>query len=100
VDIEDQIFNTKILNDDDYHTFKAYFEKAYPGYLLKIRKNWRDITAAEERLFLLIKLKLKNKDIADILGISATSVKKTRNRLRKKLNLPEDLELETFVDEF
>lgn len=91
------IFETRILNDEDVSAFKSYFEKAYPMFLMKVRKKWPSITSAEERLMMLIKLKIKSKEAADILGISSDSIKKSRNRLRKRLELDIDVNLDDYI---
>ncbi len=82
--IDINIFETRILNDEDVSAFKSYFEKAYPMFLMNVRKKWPSITSAEERLLMLIKLKIKSKEAADILGISNDSIKKSRNAFRHR----------------
>ena len=80
--------------------FKAYFEKAYPGYMRRLRSAFPTLSDAEERLFLFIKLNLNRKEVAAMLGISADSVKKTRYRLRKRLLLTEEGDLDGYVRGF
>lgn len=96
----DNLYNQRILTEADWNNFKIYFEKSYPGYLLRLRKAFPTLSEAEERLFLFIKLKLTRKEASAILGISTDSVKKTRNRLRKRLELEVVDSLEEFVEEF
>ena len=96
-DIGINLFETRILKDEDVSAFKVYFEKAYPMFLMSVRKKWPSITAAEERLMMLIKLKIKTKEAADILGISNESIKRSRNRLRKRLELDVDVNLDDFI---
>jgi DNA-binding CsgD family transcriptional regulator len=64
---------------------------------MNVRKKWPSITSAEERLMMLIKLKIKSKEAADILGISSDSIKKSRNRLRKRLELDIDINLDDYI---
>ncbi len=97
---ETNLYNQRILTNEDWSDFKTYFEKVYPGYLLRLRNSFPDITESEERLFLFLKLKLNNKEVAAMLGISTDSVKKTRNRLRKRLDLNEEMSLEKYVMAF
>ncbi|MEZ4952681.1 MAG: tetratricopeptide repeat protein [Saprospiraceae bacterium] len=94
------IFDQTILTDEDWTSFKMHFEKAYPGYMFRLRNAFPSLTEAEERLFLFIKLNLTTKESASLLGISPDSVKKTRNRLRKRLDLDENTELDAFVQSF
>lgn len=100
VDFEDNLYNQRILTDEDWSAFKGYFDKAYPGYLSRLRSEYPKISDAEERLFLFIKLNLNSKEIAAILGISAGSVKKTRYRLRKRLGLEEYMDLDEYIRTF
>lgn len=97
---EENLYNQRILTEADWAAFKVYFEKAYPGYLLRLRNSFSTLSDAEERLFLFIKLNLTGKEIAAILGISASSVKKTRYRLRKRLELSEEADLEEYIHAF
>ena len=94
---EKDVFNQKILTDEDWAAFKLYFEKIHPGYLLRLRKNSPTISEAEERLALFLKINLTRKEAAAILGISAESVKKTRQRLRKRLAISEETDLEEYL---
>ena len=94
------LYSQRILTDNDWSSFKYSFEKVYPGYIKKVRDQYPTITEAEERLFLCLKLNLKSKETALMLGISNDSVKKNRNRLRKRLNLIEKEDLEAFVRNF
>jgi tetratricopeptide (TPR) repeat protein len=94
------LFDQSILTITDWTDFKVYFENTFPGYVLRLRGAFSDITEAEERLFLLLKLNLTSKEISNILGISTSSVKKTRNRLRKRLGLEPNDNLEVFIRKF
>lgn len=71
-----------------------------PGYIQRLRTVNYELSEAEERLFLLLKLNLKRKEIAGILGISPDSVKKTRTRLRKRLILSANESLEDYIRNF
>lgn len=97
---EENLYNQRILTEADWSAFKIYFEKAYPGYLLRLRTAHPALTDAEERLSLFIKLQLTNKEAAAILGISAESVKKTRTRLRKRLELEGEQDLDEYIRNF
>ncbi|MFZ1702814.1 MAG: tetratricopeptide repeat protein [Saprospiraceae bacterium] len=94
-----QIFQT-ILTNEDWFTFKSYFEQNHVGYIKRLRNKFPSLTESEERLFLLLKLNLNSKEIAAILGIAIASVKKTRSRLRKKLDLTNEKNLNIFISEF
>jgi len=96
----ERLTKMKILTENDWEQFQVDFEKIFPHLIFKIKQKITDLSAAELRLFLLIKLKISTKDIASILGISSDSVKKSRYRLKKKLAIDENISLDDFVLRF
>ncbi len=93
-------YETRILTQDDWMYFKELFEKSFPGFLLKFRSSYPEMSEAEERLFLLLKLNMTSREIANTLGIQPESVKKTRSRLRKRLELESSRSLKEFVQHY
>jgi tetratricopeptide (TPR) repeat protein len=86
-----------ILTEEDWEKFKTLFEKIYPGFFLKLKEMVPDITVAERRMAALIRLHLNTKQMAAMLGISTDSVYKIRQRLRKRLQLDDELATETYL---
>ncbi|MBL7783763.1 MAG: tetratricopeptide repeat protein, partial [Saprospiraceae bacterium] len=87
------LYNFRILTDQDWSAFKQLFERSYPNYLYRLRTAFPDITSAEERLSLLLKINLHRQEIATMLGVSDSTVKKGRARLRRRLALSEEQSL-------
>lgn len=88
-----------ILTEADWDKFKILFEKICPGFFLKLKKRVSDITLAEQRMAALTWLHLETKQIASMLGISAASVNKTKQRLRQRLQLDAEANMEGFLAE-
>jgi DNA-binding CsgD family transcriptional regulator/tetratricopeptide (TPR) repeat protein len=86
-----------LLTEEDWDTFKKLFEKLNPGFIQFIKLNYPEVTASETRLATLIRLNLSNSEMANALGISPDSVRKTNLRLRKKLGISSNDELFKFV---
>ena len=89
-----------ILTDEDWDRFKSLFEKVYPGFFLALKKKAPDITVAEQRIAALSKLHINAKEASNLLGISPASVNKTRQRLRYRLELEHDADLELYFADF
>jgi tetratricopeptide (TPR) repeat protein len=85
-----------ILTDADWDHFKGLFEKVYPGFFIHLKDTTPDITVAEQRIAALSKLRIPAKEAAALLGISPNSVHKTRQRLRSRLGLDPDADLEIY----
>lgn len=73
-----------ILTDNDWKMFMQKFNTIYPDYIIKLQDQTPEPTQAELRFFCLSKLKLNNKEMADVLGVSPDAMRNTKSRLKKK----------------
>lgn len=88
------ISNLTILTETDWEKFKMLFERIYPGFFMNLKEKVSDITVAEQRMAALTRLHLSINQIASILGISPNSVYKTKQRLRQRLNVDAEENIE------
>jgi len=95
--IANELSNQTILTEEDWEKFKKLFEKIYPGFFLKLKEMVPDITPAEQRMAAFSRLHLNTKQMASMLGISPDSVYKIKQRLRKRLQLSDDVTIETYL---
>lgn len=86
-----------ILTEDDWEVFQNIFEKIYNGFFERLKKINPSITSAELRFASIIRLQMNNKQAGAMLGISPDSARKTRLRLRQRLNITEELNLEQVI---
>ena len=86
-----------LLTDEQWDDFKNNFEKIHKGYLARLREKVPDITPAETRFFVLSKLRLSNKEMAGMLGISTQAIRVMKHRLMKKLQIEEDADLDKMI---
>jgi DNA-binding CsgD family transcriptional regulator len=96
----EQFYRMNILTNADWSRFRERFDEAFPKFNGQLRQYHQDLTNSEIRLFILIKIGFNSTEIANALGISPDSVYKSRYRLRKKLGLKEETDLESFVQAF
>lgn len=90
----------QILTKEDWNHFKHIFAEAHPNLLDCIHQEFAQLTPAELRMFMLLKINLSKQEIAKTLGISTESVRKTQYRLKKKLGLSNTQNLEHFIQFF
>jgi DNA-binding CsgD family transcriptional regulator len=95
--IHDELITQTILTDEDWTRFKSLFEKARPGFFEHLQSIAPGITPAELRLAALLQLKLDTKNIAAMQGISPDAVRKSKSRLRQRLNITVEDGLEAFI---
>lgn len=85
-----QLRTATILTENDWKDFREQFHKVYPGFTDRLLERHSDLTPAEIRYLLLLRLELSHPEIAHALGISPASLRVTWHRLRKKIGLPAD----------
>jgi Tetratricopeptide repeat len=93
----DELIHQTLLTDYDWNRFKDLFEKTYPDFFTSLKNAASNITAAEMRLAALIKLNLDNKQMASMQGISVSSLRGYKTRLRQKLNITAEIDLEELI---
>lgn len=92
-----ELMQHTILTEEDWIQFKALFEKIEPFFFQKLKDSAADITMAEQRMAALTRLQLTSKQMAAMLGISIDSVHKTRQRLRQRLQLGNETNLDEYI---
>jgi DNA-binding CsgD family transcriptional regulator len=91
------LLQSTILTDAEWNDFKLLFDKVHKGYIVRLKSQYPSFTFSEIRLILLSRLDLSDREISRMLGISIDAVRKTRHRLRKKLNDNEQLNFEDLI---
>jgi len=93
-----RLLNFTILTEEDWKEFRMLFDKVYPGFFIHLKEKMTDLSPADTRLIALTKLQLAPKEMAAMLGLTYEAIKKSRQRLRKKINLPEEGSLDELVE--
>ena len=91
-----QLSRHSILTEEDWDGFKLLFEKVYPGFFHRLKQKMTDVTPAEQRMAAMCKLQLSNREAAALLGIAPNSVVKAKQRLRHRLGLEPESDLEAY----
>jgi tetratricopeptide (TPR) repeat protein len=69
------------------------------SFLDKLIQDYPSLTKTEKEVCCLMRLNLTGKEIASMRNIDPASVKKMRNRIRKKLNVTPDINLYEFIQQ-
>ena len=93
-----ELADSKILTNEDWDNFKLKFKSVYAHFFINFKNKGIKFSDSEERLVALEKLSLKTNEIANMLGISPDSVHTARYRLRKKLNIPKNVDIIEFLN--
>ena len=83
--------------EKDWDTFKIHFQEVNPDFFEKLNNDFPKLTQNDLKICAYIKIGLSNKEIAQLLNILPDSVKSTKKRLKKKLNLNAENNLSEFI---
>ncbi|MEI6061925.1 MAG: response regulator [Bacteroidota bacterium] len=75
------------LNHDNWQRFNLSFEAVHSGFIQILTETHPDLSPAEVKLSIFLKLGMNTKDISNLLYLAPESVKVARSRLRKKMGL-------------
>lgn len=96
VDNVGKMLNPSVLSGDDEVRFRRSFAGLYPRYLPELRRLCPALTPNDELVCMLIYLQQTSDEIALCLGITRASVNSARFRIRRKLALPKEADLDAF----
>jgi tetratricopeptide (TPR) repeat protein len=85
-------------SDKDWETFKTYFSEVHNDFDEKLKTLYPDISEKEIRLAAFLRMKLTTKEIAATMNVLPDSILKSKYRLKKKLSLDKETNLNTFLN--
>jgi DNA-binding CsgD family transcriptional regulator len=86
-----------INEEDNWKFFKKAFSNADKDFFKKIKSKHPELTSNDLKLCAYLRLNLSSKEIAPLLNISVKSVEIKRYRLRKKMDLPREMNLVEYI---
>lgn len=85
--------------EEDWENFSSHFDQVHNDFIKKLKEMYPQLTTKDHQLCAYLKMNLSTKDIAPLLNISIRGVEIGRYRLRKKLGLERDVNLNEFMDQ-
>ncbi|WP_406683571.1 hypothetical protein N1F78_12890 [Seonamhaeicola sp. MEBiC1930] len=83
--------------DKDWEVFKSYFTEVHNNFDNKLKEIYPDIGEKEIRLASFLRMNLSTKEIASMINVLPESVLKSKYRLKKKLQLDKETDLNSFL---
>jgi DNA-binding CsgD family transcriptional regulator len=89
--------NKNINTSKDWEVFESNFNEIHDSFFKSLVKKHSHLTPKDLKLCAYLKMNLSTKEIAPLMGISARGVEIHRYRLRKKLNLDSEQNLNEYL---
>ena len=84
-------------NDEDWNRFSVHFDEVHNNFLATLKAKYPQLSPTDLKLCAYLRLNLSSKEIAQLLNISLKGVEVSRYRLRKKLGLATETNLNDFL---
>ena len=105
---EQQVHIVKLLNriefhrqfEEDWERLKMHFDTIHSCFFARLKNKYPELTQYELRHCTYIKLQMFTSEIAQLLNIEHKSVQANRYRIKKKMQLPTDVDLKTYLEDF
>lgn len=94
------IVHDELEDSDNWETFSMNFDKAHNDFLKRIKNKHPELSAKDLKLCAYLRMNMSTKEIAPLLNISIRGVEIGRYRIRKKLELTHDQNLNEFMMTF
>jgi len=91
-----KLVDKTIEDEEDWNFFEEAFNHADKDFFRKVKEQHPSLTANDLKLCVYLRLNMSSKEIAPLLNISSRSVEIKRYRLRKKLHLSRDINLNDY----
>ena len=89
-----------VNREESWDSFLHRFEAVHPEFFQRLKKAFPILTNNDLKLAAYVKVGMTNKDIAQVSHLALSSVKKSVNRLKKKLELGPEESIRDFMLEF
>jgi len=96
--IAEKLSEAKILTENDWIKFRKMFDEVHEGFFHRLNMKYENLTQGELRFLALIKLEMSTDEISAMTGVSVHAVRRTSQRLRRKLNIVNIEELLELVE--
>ena len=84
----------------DSNLFNQKFNKLHSNFYLNLKEKHPDLTKSELKFCAYLKLNLSGNQIASIINVTPEAIRKTRYRIRKKINIISSDSLENYISTF
>jgi len=86
------------INNKEWETFENNLYKSHEDFIKRLTSKYPKLSSKDIKLCIYLKMSLSSKEIAPLMNISFRGVELHRYRLRKKLDLQQDVNLSSFMN--
>ena len=88
-----KLINEAEKSDSDWDHFAIHFDQVHSDFLGTLKNKFPSLSSTDLKICAYLKMNLSSKEIAQLMSVTTGAVEVSRYRLRKKLNLPQNVNL-------
>lgn len=92
-----RLIENGLNQEQEWETFRLHFNGVHPGFFDRLLADQPKLTPKDLRICAYLRMNLSTKEIASLLNFSIRGVETIRYRLRKKLDLPAEVDLNQWM---
>ncbi|WP_165395964.1 tetratricopeptide repeat protein [Flavobacterium sp. J27] len=86
-----------LKTDDDWDNYVRHFDEVNQGFIQRLTQKHHDLTATDIRYLSYVYMNLDTKEIANMLNITPVACRKRKERIEKRLALPDTISLNVYL---
>jgi len=87
----------EIRFENTWEQFEFHFNQIHQDFLNRLRADYPQLTPGDIKMCAYLRLNLSSKEIAPLLNLSLRGIEASRYRIRKKMNLDQEVNLTDFL---
>ena len=91
------LIDRNLQDEHEWEAFEQLYDQAHADFFKRLKREFPELTASDLRLCAYLRMNLATKEIAPLLNISVRGVEERRYRLRKRLNLSSETNLNEMI---
>ncbi|MBK7214890.1 MAG: hypothetical protein IPH88_16700 [Bacteroidales bacterium] len=91
---------SQLTESEDADLFNQRFTSLHEDFFTKLQDAHPELSKTELKFCAYLRIQLSGNQIASIMNVTTEAIRKTRYRIRKKMDLPRDASLESYVMKF
>jgi DNA-binding CsgD family transcriptional regulator len=95
-----RLIDQGIEDEHEWEVFEQLYDQAHGDFFKRLKKKYPQLTPSDLRLCAYLRMNLSSKEISPLLNISVRGVEERRYRLRKRLNLSTNTNLNELIMTF
>ena len=96
----DQLIRASLEHGASWGEYESQLMIQHPNFFNRMKHEYPELRDSQLRICAYLKMGLTNKEIAELFNIQTDSVKRTQNRVKHKIGVPEGMTLRKFLNTF